>query len=78
MENIIPNIRFKAAIEKLKIICLKVELKLNVKIHSFDISNNKFSCNIKGFRKDVHAAYKYLDELFNVSLLAIKIHLNFS
>ena len=41
-------------------------------------SNNKFSCNIKGFRKDVHAAYKYLDELFNVSLLAIKIHLNFS
>ena len=58
----------KAASERLNTICLKTEMKNNIKIMHKSISQGIFIWMINGSKKNVDAAKKHLENQFNVSL----------
>ena len=58
----------KAASERLNTICLKTEMKNNIKIMHKSISQGIFIWMINGSNKNVDAAKKHLEKQFNVSL----------
>ena len=67
------DIRARAAKEKLHSIVLKTELETNVKILHPDLCRNEFNWRITGQTKNVKAAKKKLEELFNVCYVFIYV-----